>query len=126
MAREKWNWQRDDWGNFTYDTSEIGKLEREFSRQSGFFFGVARHLSREDENDLIVELVSNEAIKTSENEGEFLDRASLQSSIQREFGLGNINYRSVKPAEAGIAEMMKDIFTNYDALLTEKTLCSWH
>jgi Fic family protein len=30
------------------------------------------------------------------------------------------------PAEAGIAEMMKDIFTNYDSPLTEKTLCNWH
>lgn len=126
MAREKWNWQRDDWGNFIYDTSEIEKLEREFLQQSGFSFGVARHLSREDENDLIVELVSNEAIKTSEIEGEYLDRASLQSSIRREFGLGKVNHRSAKPAEAGIAEMMKDIFTNYDSLLTEKTLCSWH
>ena len=102
MARENWNWQRDDWGNFTYNTSEIEKLERDYLQQSGFSFGVARHLSREDENDLIVELVSNEAIKTSEIEGEFLDRASLQSSIRREFGIGKVNHRSVKPAEAGI------------------------
>ena len=126
MTRRKWNWQKDDWGNFTYNKREIEKLEREYSRQSGFSLGIARHLSREDQNELIVELVCNEAIKTSEIEGEFLDRESLQSSIRREFGLGIADHHRIKPAEAGIAEMMKDIFTRYDSPLTEKTLCNWH
>ncbi len=126
MTQRKWNWQRDDWGNFTYDSSEIEKLEREYSQQSGFSLGIARHLSSEDQNDLIIELISNEAIKTSEIEGEFLDRESLQSSIRREFGLAMAGHHSVKPAEAGIAEMMKDIFTNYNSPLTEKILCNWH
>ena len=126
MERIKWNWQQDDFGKFTYDNREVGLLEIDYSRQSGFSLGLARHLSREDQNDLIVELVCNEAIKTSEIEGEFLDREILQSSIRREFGLGIADHHRVKPAEAGIAEMMKDIFTNYDSPLTEKTLCNWH
>ncbi len=126
MTQIKWNWQKDDWPNFTFDNICIEELEREFSKQSGFSLGVARHLSSEDQNELIVELVSNEALKTSEIEGEFLDRESLQSSIRREFGLGTLNHFNAKPAEAGIAEMMKDIFTNYASPLTKKTLCSWH
>jgi Fic family protein len=126
MTRIKWIWQKDDGGRFTYDNSEIERLERDYSRQSGFSLGIARHLTREDQNDLIVELVSNEAIKTSQIEGEFLDRESLQSSIRREFGFGTPVHHNAKPAEAGIAEMMKDIFTNYDVPLTEKTLFSWH
>jgi len=126
MIQAQWNWQKDDWPRFTYDNSKIEKLERDYSKQSGFSLGIARHLSNEDQNDLIVELVSNEALKTSEIEGEYLDRESLQSSIRREFGLGMINHFNAKPAEAGIAEMMKDIFTNYDSPLTKKTLCSWH
>lgn len=126
MSRKQWNWQQDDWANFTYDTSELEKLEKVYLQQSGFSFGIARHLSEKDKNDLIVEIVSNEAVKTSEIEGEFLDRESLQSSIRVEFGLGNVAHHSLKPAEAGIAEMMKDIFTDYDSVLTQKTLCSWH
>lgn len=87
---------------------------------------MARHLSREDQNELIVELISNEAMKTSEIEGEFLDRNSLQSSIWREFGLGITDHHRIQPAEAGIAEMMKDLFSNFISPLTEKTLCNWH
>lgn len=126
MSQKKWNWQRDDWTNFTYNNREIDKLEKIYSQQTGFSLGIVRHLEKEDQNDLIVELISNEALKTSEIEGEFLDRESLQSSIRKEFGLGIQNHFHAKPEEAGIAEMMKDIFTNYDAPLTKKTLCGWH
>ncbi|MFH0784550.1 MAG: DUF4172 domain-containing protein [Pseudomonadota bacterium] len=70
--------------------------------------------------------MSNEALQTSAIEGEYLDRESLQSSIRKEFGLGMGNYRDAKPAEAGIAEMMQDLYTAYDAPLTKETLCSWH
>ena len=118
MTQKKWNWQKDDWTIFTYDNGKLEELEREHSKQSGFSLGVARHLSSEDQNELIIELVSNEALKTSEIEGEFLDRENLQSSIRREFGLGMHNHFNAKPAEAGIAEMMKDIFTSYDSPLT--------
>jgi Fic family protein len=129
MTHKKWNWQKEDWTVFSYDNEEMEKLEREYASQSGFSLGIARHLSSGDQNDLIVELLSNEAIKTSEIEGEFLDRESLQSSIRREFGLGmpgHHNHFNASPAEAGIAEMMKDIFTNYESPLSEKTLCDWH
>lgn len=129
MTHKKWNWQKEDWTVLSYDNSEIEKLEREYAGQSGFSLGIARHLSSGDQNDLIVELLSNEAIKTSEIEGEFLDRESVQSSIRREFGLGmpgHHNHFHASPAEAGIAEMMKDIFTNYESPLSEKTLCHWH
>lgn len=63
-------------GDFTYDNSKIEKLEREYLRRSGFSIGIARHLSKDHQNDLIVELVGNEAIKTSEIKGEFFDRES--------------------------------------------------
>jgi hypothetical protein len=45
-------------------------------------------------------------MKASEIEGEFLDRESLPFSIRREFGLGKADHHNVKPAEAGIVEMM--------------------
>jgi Fic family protein len=126
MTQIKWNWQKADWAKFTYNINAIEELERVFLKQSGVSLGVVRHLSGEDQDQLIVELVSNEALKTSEIEGEFLDRESLQSSIRREFGLDQHNHFQAKPAEAGIAEMMKDIFTNYKAPLTKETLCNWH
>lgn len=126
MTQKKWNWQKENWGVFTYNASDIEPLEREFTRRFGFCLGVVRHLSRKDRSELIIELVSNEALQTSAIEGEYLDRESLQSSIRKEFGLGAGDSRHAKPAEAGIAEMMKDLYTAYAGPLTKETLCNWH
>ena len=50
-------------------------------------------------------MMTGEAVKTSEIEGELLDRDSVQSSLRLQFGL-DTERRRVPPAEAGIAEMM--------------------
>ena len=54
-----------------------------------------------------------EAMKTSEIEGEILDRESVQSSVRRHFGLATENKR-IRPAERGIAEMMVDLYHSFD------------
>lgn len=54
---------------------------------------------------LMVDEMSVEAVTTSETEGEFLDRASIQSSIQRQLGLAT-DRRRVTPEEQGIAELV--------------------
>ena len=126
MTYKKWNWQKEEWPDFYYNSEEIESLERDFFRQSGISIGVTKHLLDEDHQELVIELVSNEALKTSEIEGEILDRDSLQSSLRKEFGL-NLQYHfEAKPAEAGIAEMMKDLYINYDSPLSKEILCEWH
>lgn len=70
---------------------------------AGSLAGAVKHLDSKDRVQLLVEAISTEAVTTSENEGEILDRASVQSSIRRQLGLVADN-RRVKPAEQGIAE----------------------
>ena len=82
-----WNWQQRDWPHFSYDLESTRRLEEKFLLASGQMFGVFSTLSEEDQNHLRVQLLSDEALLTSKIEGEVLDRDSLQSSIQRQFGL---------------------------------------
>ena len=49
----------------------------------------------------------------------------MQSSIRRQFGLVT-DRRSVKPAEAGIAEMMVDLYRNFAQPLSHDMLFGWH
>ena len=131
MESKNWNWQQDDWPDFSYDNERLGFLENEYTKESGISLGVMRHLSKEDQDELRIEIICNEALKTSEIEGEFLDRDSLQSSICKEFGLGEkYSHGNIKPEEAGIAMMMKDLYTNFYSPLTNETLqammtCGW-
>ncbi|MCK5097938.1 MAG: DUF4172 domain-containing protein, partial [Desulfobacteraceae bacterium] len=127
MKLKNWNWQQEDWPNFSYNKKKLDPLENEYTKESGISIGVMRHLSKKDKNELKIEIICNEALKTSEIEGEFLDRDSLQSSICKEFGVGEkYLHGNIKPEEAGIAMMMKDLYTNFNSPLTNETLCAWH
>ena len=66
----KWNWQQKDWPNFTYKNQEINELEDSMLFRTGILFGTFQHLSQESQNYLKIEIISNEALKTSEIEGE--------------------------------------------------------
>ena len=124
MTKIKWNWQQSNWPNFTYDSKSLEQLENNFIKLSGISIGTTKHLSNSEQQELIVELVVDEALKTSEIEGEILDRDSLQSSVRREFGL--THHGRTSPAEEGIAEMMTTLYTNFAQPLTKETLCGWH
>src|ERR1043166_7535447 len=111
-----WNWQQAGWPHFAYDPAAMEPLEREFLLNSGEFFGVFRHVGPDDQDTLKIELIGNEALKTSEIEGELLDRDSLQASLREQFGLAS-ETRRVRPAERGIAEMMVALYRGFADLL---------
>jgi Fic family protein len=121
----KWNWQQKDWPNFSYRKAPLETLEATFLRQSGLLAGTYKHISDEDKNVLTVDMMSNEALKTSEIEGEYLNRDSLRSSIRRHLGLDTDN-RKIPPAERGIASMMVDLYQYFAKPLTHETLFIWH
>src|ERR1700722_8604205 len=103
-----WNWERPDWPNFTYDPGLLEPLEKRFLLRSGEFIGGRRHIGADDQETLMIEIIGDEAVKTSEIEGEILDRDSVQSSLRHQFGLG-VERPGVTPAERGISKMMVDL-----------------
>jgi len=120
-----WNWQQDDWTNFRYDKSQLEPYESQFLKQEGLLLGAFHHLNEEDQNALKVEIISTEALKTSEIEGEFFNRQSVQSSIRRQFGLQSDHLRA-SPGEQGISETMVDLYRTFQEPLTHSKLFSWH
>jgi Fic family protein len=120
-----WNWEQPDWPAFTYDSAALEPLERQFLLRSGEFIGAFKHVGPEDQDMLKIELISDEALKTSEIEGEVLDRDSVQSSLRQKFGLG-VDERRIPPAERGIAEMMVDLYKSFSDPLTHETMFAWH
>lgn len=120
-----WNWTQEFWPSFTYDAAVLEPLERRFLLTSGEVIGAVRHVDEEERTLLRVELLSDEAVKTSEIEGEMLDRLSVQSSLRRQFGLASDD-RPVRPQERGIAEMMVDVYDGWAAPLDHETLFRWH
>ena len=124
-TKKKWNWQQDDWPNFVYTHDYISDLEDEFLKKSYIALGTSKAFTQEQRDLLIVELSTNEAFKTSEIEGEYLNRESLQSSIKRQFGLAVDRHKPL-PAEEGLAEIIYQNYQEFMKPLSHATLWHWH
>lgn len=121
----QWIWQDKNFPNFEYEPSLFLEFEQEFYRNSGIIIGVLSHLDDDNLEYLKIEILTQEAVSTSIIEGEILKRESVQSSIRKHLGL-KADTRKVQPNEAGISEMMVDLYLNFDKTLTHKTLFQWH
>ncbi|MDG1287881.1 MAG: Fic family protein [Rickettsiales bacterium] len=120
-----WNWQQNNWPDFSWDSAVLSEFEATFQRHSGILIGAAKHIGETDRERLTVEMMVGEAVKSSEIEGEHLNRDSVQSSIRRQFGLESDN-RRVPLAEQGISEVMVDIYRQFDEPLSHEALMHWH
>jgi Fic family protein len=104
-----WNWEQPGWPGFIFDAAELEALEAQFLLHSGEFIGAFKHVGQNDRDLLRIELISDEALKTSEIEGEILNRDSVQSSLRHQFGIDEAQ-PDVPAAERGIAQMMVDLY----------------
>jgi Fic family protein len=121
----RWNWEKPDWPNFRWEAGRIAAAEERFLKAAGVVVGAAKHLDEGEHGRLIVETMSREAVTTSQIEGDVLDRASVQSSIQRQLGL-SADKRRVAPAEEGVAELMVDLFRTFARPASAEMLFRWH
>lgn len=120
-----WNWEQPDWPDFSYESRVLATLEQRFLLQSGEFVGAFKHVGPDDQETLKIDLISEEAVKTSEIEGEILNRDSVQSSLRHQLGLG-AEKPGIDPAERGISEMMIDLYRNFAKPLDDATMFAWH
>lgn len=120
-----WNWEQEDWPYFSYDSRALAEYEIQFFKNSGEHLGALKHVSKKDKELFKIELMSEEALKTSKIEGEILDRDSLRSSLCRQFGLKTDNLY-VGPAEQGLVDMMSDLYKTFETAMTNQQLWNWH
>ena len=73
----------------------------------------------------MIELLSTDASNTSAIEGEVLDRDIVQSSLRKQLGMSAAAFRN-RPTEAGIAELMADLYRHAIDPITEERLFEWH
>ncbi|MBB4305009.1 Fic family protein [Rhodobium orientis] len=77
-------------------------------------------------SEAVLQTLTEDVMKSSEIEGERLDRAQVRSSIARRLGL---DIGGLIPADRhveGIVELMLDATQNYDKPLTADRLFDWH
>ncbi len=120
-----WNWELPEWPKFQYDSNSISQKEKQFLLGAGSSSAFLTSLREKDCNRFIVEILSSEGLESSKIEGEILDRASLQSSIRRHFGLDGDERKDANREEL-VAKLLRDVYKTFDQPLTHEMLWQWH
>jgi Fic family protein len=121
----RWNWELSNWPKFQYNADAIVSLEKKFLMAVGSAFVFLKNVEKQEYNQFIVEVLSQEGIESAKIEGELLDRESLQSSIKKQFGIQNDGKRQ-PPKELGMAELLCDVYGSFAKPLTHEMLWDWH
>ncbi len=119
-----WNWELPEWPNFHYTPELTAQLERQFLLGAGSSFAYLKTIKREEYQGFLIEILSSEGLESSRIEGEILNRESLQSSIKHHFGLKEEKRGGDK--EAGMAELLCNVYETWEEPLTHEMLWRWH
>ncbi len=118
-----------DWPNFTYQNQDIQSTLLRIKQKQGFLQGRLTMLGLEDQEDMQLEILSQDAVKTSAIEGEHLDFDLVRSSIARKLGIkraGIIHPTYHDRRAEGIIEITLDATHNCTKPLTQERLFAWH
>jgi len=123
----EWNWQQKNWPQFEYDPSALQAFEDKFAIESAKLIGASDIVTEDQRQRFTIDLMSEEALKSSRIEGELLNRDSVASSLLRQFGFAlDDRMRQANDKERGIAAVMLDNYRSYDEALTHERLFQWH
>ncbi|MDE3046284.1 MAG: Fic family protein [Verrucomicrobiota bacterium] len=122
---KKWIWQKERWPHFTWAADTLLPLISRARLEQGKLLakvnGIGFELSREADADILTE----EAMKTSEIEGEVLNRESVRSSVAKHLGLSTFGLPEPGRAVDGLVDVLIDATKNYSKPLTAERLKSW-
>lgn len=119
-------WEKPDWPAFTWDEKALTSPLAQVSREQGRLLGKMEALGFDLRNEAHLRTLTEDVLKSSEIEGEKLERDQVRSSIARRLGM---DIGGLVPADRdveGVVEMMLDATGNYDQPLTEERLFAWH
>ena len=118
-------WEQQEWPDLTWDDGRLLKPLAAARLKQGRLLGSMARLGFDLKLEAQLEALTEDVIKSSEIEGEVLDRDSVRSSIARRLGVPAAAIASADRRTEGVVEMMLDATENYEALLTPERLFGW-
>lgn len=114
------------WPDFQWDADEIAALLGNVRHAQGKLAGRMGALGFPLQEEAVLRTLTEDVLKSSEIEGEVLDKDQVRSSIARRLGMDIGGLLPVDRDVEGVVEMMLDATQRYDAPLTEERLFDWH
>ena len=119
-------YEEKSWPKFKWDEKKLTNLITKVSFAEGSLIATMKQLGFDFQMDSLLSNLTDEIIKSSEIEGEILNKEEVRSSIAK-----RLNIHNAKPVASsrhidGIVEMIIDATHNYEKELSLKRLLSWH
>src|SRR6266702_5681642 len=114
------------WPHFRWNTEQLAARLAAVRHKQGRLIGRMERLGFHLRAEATLQTLTEEVVKSSEIEGEILDRDQVRSSIARRLGM---DIGALAPADRhveGVVEMMLDATTKYSEALTVERLFGWH
>ncbi|ABQ35414.1 Fic family protein [Bradyrhizobium sp. BTAi1] len=118
--------ERAEWPDFEWNTEKLSETLAQVRHKQGRLLGRMERLGFQLKAEASLQTLTEEVVKSSEIEGEILDRDQVRSSIARRLGM---DIGALTPAERhieGVVELMLDATQKYDQALTAERLFGWH
>lgn len=114
------------WPTFQWSADMLAEHLAAVRHRQGLLLGRMHALGFDLRAEAVLETLTEDVLKSSEIEGEILDKDQVRSSIARRLGM---DIGALAPADRhveGVVEMMLDATQNYQESLTAERLFAWH
>jgi Fic family protein len=114
------------WPRLVWDGERLAEQLAAVRHRQGRLIGRMESLGFNLRQEAVLQILTDDVVKSSEIEGDKLDVEQVRSSAARRLG---IDIGALKPADRqveGIVEMMLDATRHYDQPLTAERLFGWH
>jgi len=115
-----------DWPQLSWNKEYLTDLLAVVRYRQGRLIGHMQALGFDLRAEATLQTLTQEVIKSSEIEGEVLDRDQVRSSLAKRLGIDIARSVAADRNVEGVVEMMIDATQNFDKALTADRLFAWH
>ena len=119
-------YEREGWPKFRWSDEALSAPLAAVRHRQGRLIGRMEALGFPLQSEALLQTLTEDVLKSSEIEGEVLDKEQVRSAIARRLGLDIGALAPVDRDVEGIAEMMLDATQRYNKPLTRDRLFDWH
>jgi Fic family protein len=119
-------WQLPDWPAWRYDAVALAPHLARVHQAQGHLRGRMDALGMAQRDQATLQVITEDVLKTSEIEGEHLDRNAVRSSVARRLGVDIGALGPVDRHVEGVVDMVLDATGRHAEALTAERLFGWH
>lgn len=119
-------WEQPDWPHFRWDASKLKPWLDNIRLLQGRLLGRAEATPEQADLEVEMDALIQNAIRTSEIEGEHLDVGSVRSSVARQLGLEQAGVANrATPVSDSLVALLLEATRQPDTALSLEQLCHW-